>query len=139
MAIGTVEHVKQDAARAIRNLPDAHASWQFYWRDAQFRRAIGAVETVVFSVNVEQFSDDQFQSLEQAVRLVINLIEVHVAGLGTDTRATLDRKYFRAIVSRLETALEGLEQGLPPDPAKRPTDEELMEQFNAGLHRARLA
>jgi hypothetical protein len=129
MNTGVVEQVKQDAARAVRNLPDAHAAWQFFWRDAAFRRAVGNVEKALYALNVDKFSDEQLHLLEQIVRIVIKIVEVHVAGLGTAVRETVDREYFRRIIGSLEIAADGLEQGLSPDPQKRPTDDQLLDRF----------
>lgn len=132
---GTIEHIEQDAQRAIRNLPDAHASWQFWWRNAQFRRAIGAVEKAIYALDVEKLSDSRLEVLEKAVRIVLKSIEIHVAGLGSAVQDKVDREYFRNIISRMEVALEGLEQGLSPDPSKRPSDEQLLDRFAAMLKR----
>jgi hypothetical protein len=133
-----VEKVRQDAARAVRNLPDAHASWQF-WRNASFRRAIRDVVEALDELDVERFSDEHFQSLETVVHRVLQIIDVHVAGLHDGVRDKVDREYFRIMTAHLRTALEGLEQGLAPDPAKRPTHEQLMSRLADGLRRAGVA
>ena len=135
MLAGTIEHVKQDAARVVRNLPDAHAAWQFFWRDAAFRRAIGAIDRAIYALKVETFSDDDFQLLERTIRAVINAVEIHASGLGTAVQHRVDRESFREVISRLETALEGLEQGLAPDPANRPSGEQLLDRFAEMLER----
>lgn len=139
MPSGTIEHVKQDASRVVRHQPLAHADWQFSYRNARFRSAIGNFVSSVYALDVERFTDEQFQLIELLVRAVTKVVEVHLSGLGEGVRDVVDREYFRPILRRLEVAVEGLEQGLAPDPAKRPTDDQLMEQFNAGLRRAKLA
>jgi len=139
MYSGTIERVEQDAIRVVRQQPRAHGSWQFFYRDARFRKAIGDFDKALYSMSVDGCSDAQLQALENVVKVVIKIIEVHVSGLGDGVRDAVDRQYFRPIIKRLEVALEGIQQGLAPDPSKRPTDDELMNQFNAGLHRAKLA
>lgn len=131
-----LEHLQQDAASAVRNLPDAHAPWQF-WRNTAFRRAISRVVAAVYALDIETLTDEHLQALERLVRAVIHLVDVHAAGLGGGVRDTVDREHFRKIIEQLREALEGLEQGLAPDPRKRPSDDELMNQFAVGLRQAR--
>ena len=135
MPAGTIELVKQDAARVVRNLPDAHAAWQFFWRDAAFRRAIGAIDRAIYALKVDTFSDDDFQLLERTILAVIKAVEIHASGLGTAVQHRVDREYFRGAITRFETALEGLEQGLAPDPANRPSGEQLLDRFAEMLER----
>jgi hypothetical protein len=138
MGASVIDQVKQDASRVVRNLPEAHASWQF-WRNAAFRRAIQSVVDALYALDIDKFSDDQLKTLDELVEVVLSVIDVHTSTLGTAVRDTVDREYFRELSARLRVAAEGLEQGLSPDPAKRPSDEELMDQFAAGIRRAKLA
>jgi hypothetical protein len=135
MLAAEVEQVKQDAARVVRNLPGAHASWQF-WRNAAFRRAISDVVEALYVIDVDRFTDEHFETLERVVKVVIEIINIHVAGLDRTTRDVVDREYFRDMTTRLKTAIDGLQQGMAPDPQKRPTDEELMDRLAAGLRRS---
>ena len=129
MPAGTIENVKQDAERAVRNQPKAHASWQFAWRNAKFRRAVGRIDVAIYSLDVKGFDDEQLDLLKELALLVVKVIEIHMSGLGEALRDTVDRQYFVNIVSRLRIAAEGLEQGLPADPSKRPSRTELLDRF----------
>lgn len=138
MGAATVEQLAQEARTVVRNLPDAHASWQF-WRNSHFRRDVGAVVEAVYALPVEGLSDEDLEVLEKAVKYVIRVVDVHTATLGLNVRDTVDREYFRDVIAKLSIALEGLEQGFSPDPAKRPSDDQLMDRLAAGLTRAKLA
>lgn len=135
MGAAAIEQVKNDAERAVRNLPSAHASWQFVWRNASFRRAISAVDKAAYAINVDKLSDESLDVLAQIIRLVIKMIEIHVSELVGGTRDLLDRQYFQDVIHRLEIAADGLEQGLPPDPSKRPTRDQLLDRFAGMLSR----
>jgi hypothetical protein len=50
-------------------------------------------------------------------------------------RDTIDREYFKPILQRLAVAREGLSQGLNPDPAKRPSNEQLLDELAEMLRR----
>jgi hypothetical protein len=131
--------VRQHAVSAVRNLPDAHASWQFSWRNARFRSAIGGIDAALYALDVERLTEAHLELIQDAVSLVIKAIEIHVSSLGSAIRDTVDREYFGRAMNRLRDAALALEQGLSPDPAKRPSDDERIDRFGAGLHRAKLA
>ena len=133
MATGTIEQVEHDAASVVRHQPRAHGAWQFSYRNARFRHAIARVDAAVYAITVEDLTDDDLQMVVEIVDAVVKVIEVHVSRLDDGVRDTVDREYFRPIIKRLEVALEGLSQGLAPDPAKRPTHEQLLDRMAAML------
>lgn len=138
MGVCLTDDVRQHAVSAVRNLPDAHASWQAFWRNARFRRAIGALDTALYQLDAERLTEQRLELIQTAVKLVIKVIEVHTSALGGAVRDAVDREYFGRAIDRLTVASEALEQGLSPDPAKRPTNDERLDQVEAGLRRARL-
>ena len=133
MSTEALERVEQDAVRVIRHQPRSHGAWQFSYRNARFRRAIDRVDTAVYAITVEMLTDEDLQLLIDAVDTVIKVIEVHVSCLGDGVRDAVDREYFRPIIRRLEIARDGLVQGVAPDPAKRPTSEQLLDRMAAML------
>lgn len=133
MPAGTIERVEHEAACVVRQQPRAHAAWQFSYRNARFRQAIGRVDAAIYDIAVDGLTDDRLQLLIEVVDAVIKVIEVHVSRLGDDVRDQIDREYFRPIIRRLQVAREGLMQGLPPDPAKRPTRDQLLDRMSAML------
>jgi hypothetical protein len=126
MSVGTVEQVEHDAASVVRHQPRAHGAWQFSYRNVRFRHAIARVDAAVYAITVENLTDDDLQMVVEIVDAVIKVIEVHVSRLGDGLRDSVDREYFRPIIERLEVARDGLTQGLAPDPAERPTHEQLL-------------
>ena len=133
MSSGTIEQVEQNAVRVLRQQPHAHGQWQFFYRNGRFRQAIGDFHKALYAMSVESYSDEQLQAAEDIARVVIKIIEVHVSRLGDGVRDVVDREYFQPIIKQLETAVEGLEQGLPPDPSKRPTRDQLLDRFASML------
>jgi hypothetical protein len=74
--------------------------------------AVEAVERIVdsiYALDVAGWADEHFAKLEAIIDRTINLIE----GLPAVRR--------RALTVRLLIAREGVEDGLAPDPAKRPS------------------
>lgn len=122
-----VEQAKQGAARVVRNLPGAHASWQYYWRNAAFRRAITELVDVLYAV--EAATEDQLSALIDLADVAVKVIEIHSSRLGAGVRDVVDREYFAMLLERIAVAREGLERGLPADPTKRPTREQLLDRF----------
>lgn len=139
MGVCTSEHVQQHAVSAVRNLPDAHASWQYYWRNVWFRRAIQRFDAAIYAVDAERLTEAGLELVQEAVGVVLKVIDVHVASLGGAVHDAVDRQFFAQHAARLKSAAEALEQGLSPSPEKRPTDEQRMDRFAAGLRRAGLA
>lgn len=133
------DHVQQHAVSAVRNLPDAHASWQYYWRNVWFRRAIQRFDAALYDIDVERLSESGLELIQQAVGVVLKIIDVHVASLGGAVHDNVDRQFFAKYIIRLKSAADAMEQGLSPSPEKRPTDEQRMDRFADGLRRAGLA
>lgn len=133
-----IEHVRQEAEKVVLHQPKAHAFWQFRWRDAKFRNALTTFVDSVYQLNVDGLDDDQLQLLESVMRAVLHAIEIHTSRLGDGLRETVDREYFKTLVKRLKVAIDGVEQGLAPDPSKRPSRAELLDRLAAGLRRANL-
>lgn len=131
--VAAVELVRCETTKVVRNLPDAHGAWQFWWRNANFRKGIQNVVTALYAVEIDGLSDVQLQALDEAIRAVLSLIDLHVSRLGSATHDTVDRQFFQDRTRELLTALEGLEQGLAPDPTKRPTREQLLDRFASML------
>ena len=134
-----VEDVKQDAARAVRNLPDAHAPWQAFWRNARFRGAIGRIDAALYSLKVEPLKEQHVEVLQDLADVVIKVIEIHVSQLGSGVRDEVDRQFFHRAIQRLRNAAEALAEGQSPNPENRPSEEERLEKFAAGVRRAKLA
>ena len=67
----------------------------------------------MFSLDVSGMTDEQFARLERLIDKAIQLLSV------------LPGAEHRPLIERLLIAREGVEQGMPPDPSKRPSIEEL--------------
>lgn len=130
-----VQGVERAASQVARNLPEAHAFFVF-WRKAWFRRAADDFAEVVYDLDISQFDDAGLARLEELVRVGMWAISIHLARL-RDTGDAADRPHFESLLNRLRIGVEGLEQGLPPNPAKRPTRDELLETLARGLRESR--
>lgn len=68
---------------------------------------------MIYAMDVSAMTDEQFAGLQLAITQTVQLLAV----CPDDQR--------RPLIQRLFVALDGVEQGMAPDPAKRPTIEEL--------------
>jgi hypothetical protein len=128
-----IEQAQADGRRIMRNLPEAHAPWQGFWRHARFRRAFSSLVDLIYRVDVSAFADEQFDLLLEVVEVAVKILDVHVSRLGVGLHDVVDREYFRETRRRLLVARDGFQQGLPADPAKRPSPDELMDVLAAVL------
>src|SRR5687768_1200027 len=95
-----IDRVQQEASKAVRNLPKAHGAWQF-WRNAAFRSHVEGVVEAIYTMDVSALSDAHFQALEEALRVVLAIIDVHVSKLGSDVRDAVDREHFKDMTAKL--------------------------------------
>jgi hypothetical protein len=75
----------------------------------------------IYAVDASEWDDEQFSRLESIIDKAIAVLSA------APSEQTM------ALVQRLLTAREGVVQGLSPDPAKRPSPEELRHLFSAYL------
>ena len=71
-----------------------------------------------YDLDVSTFTDDQFALLESLIDKAIHILSSHPIA------------QHRPLIERLLVAREGVEQGMSPDPGRRPTLEQ-MRQFVA--------
>jgi hypothetical protein len=116
-----------------RNLPEAHRMTRWY-RDPRFHAAAERVITVLYSIEVRLLSDELLAEVERLTRSAINLVEAHMLLRNTEADVA-DNGYCTDVINRLRDALDALASGLPADPAKRPSDEELLNELAADLRR----
>jgi hypothetical protein len=134
MSTAAIERVEHEAVSVVRHQPRAHAAWQFSYRNARFRKAIGRANEAIYALRIDGFTDDDLQLLTDVIDAVVKVLEVHVSRLGDDVRDHVDREYFKPIIRRLQIARDGLAQGLAPDPANRPTNDQLLDRMAAMLN-----
>jgi hypothetical protein len=132
----TSPQLERDAAKALRHQPKAHAPWQTFYRRVQFKGAVERFTTHVYELTGEQMSDQLLVDVEDLVAAMLKIVQLHVSRIGSEYRTDAgDKAYFVDVMERLQAALDGLTQGLSPDPAKRPTSDELLDQFADMLQR----
>jgi hypothetical protein len=133
-----IENVRHVAFRAVRNLPEAHSSIEF-WRKARFRRTMTQFVEAVYLVQIEGYTDRDFEELEDVVRSGLNLVQIRLAGLRAAKTQEAEQEHFKTLEARLHEAMRGIERGQHPDPAKRPTDDEMMQMLAERLRSSRSA
>lgn len=75
----------------------------------------------IYALDVSDWTDEDFAQLEQLIDRLIHLIDA------------LPTAQHRPLIERLWTAREGVEQGMAPDPTKRPTLDEMRRFVSAHL------
>jgi hypothetical protein len=107
-----LEQAKHDAVRVVRNLPEAHASWQFFWHNAKFRRSIFKTVEELYAIDVARCDDEDLDVAIEITELLTKIIDVHVSRLGGSVRDQVDRRLFADLTERLRVAGERFVQGL---------------------------
>ena len=113
----TVDAIESAALRVTRELPEAHRLTR-HLRQSGFRRAAQHLRDLVFRVDPIALTDEQFEELPRLIEVGIKALEIHM--LASD-----DASELQAILADLRSALDGIECGLPADPAKRPSREDM--------------
>ena len=122
------------AGDVARNLPEAHWFTRWY-REARFRAAIERVIGLLYIIDVLSLTDAQLRETERLTRVAMSLIEAHMLFHCTPADAQ-QCGFCTGARERLRDALDALDAGLPMDPARRPSDEELFRELAADLQRA---
>jgi hypothetical protein len=140
-ARAAIEDVRAAAVRLVRNLPEAHLRVERPIRALVFSSSAKAFVKRVYALETAGFIDRDLEEVEDIVRAGLRVLLVHMADLDRLRRrgSTGDRHPMHALVEKLEGGLEGIERGLPPDPAKRPTREQMLQKLAAHLTSIRLA
>lgn len=76
---------------------------------------------LIYALDVSEWSDEDFAKLENLIDCAVQLM------------AAWTTEHKRPLLNRLLTAREGAEQGVSPDPAKRPTKDEMRAFVSAHL------
>jgi hypothetical protein len=98
----------QELSRATKQLPDDMS-------------AASKLVADVYALSVDGFTDAHFERLEEVIVTAIQMLARSPEAEAVE------------LIDKLAIALEGVQEGLPPDPAKRPTREELASQFAKDL------
>lgn len=121
------------ASKAVCNLPSAHHVVEF-WREWRFRRTVNDLVHTLYNLEVDGFSDEDLDAVLRIAYLVHDVVSVHVGTLRVWDNEK-DAEEFKHALQKLQTAIKGLEQGLAPDPARRPSDDQLLDRFADLLRR----
>lgn len=91
------------------------------FKGVQFRRIVERFVKQVYKLEWTDFAAvEHFELGEKLIQAMMALTEAWVI-TQYDSRHTAECDTFRRLLDRLRVALEGIRQGLPPDPAKRLT------------------
>jgi len=78
--------------------------------------------TLLYALDVDDLEDEDFEKLEQLIDQAIRLLA-----------DGLDAAH-RQLIAKLLVAREGIEQGMAPDPDKRPSREEIRKHISSRLN-----
>jgi hypothetical protein len=129
-----VEQLHSAAEHLTRQLPEAHTVTRRY-RTLKFHGASERFLELLYRIDVQTLTDQELEETERVTRVALKIVEIHMLLRYTPTD-TADCVYCTDLIHRLRGALEALESGLPTDPAKRPSDEELLSELALNLDRA---
>lgn len=88
------------------------------------------------SVDPKGMSDEDLDVIIGSARMGLDSTSIYLQTLKFADGSDMDyADYLSRMMSKLRVAIEGLEMGLPADPANRPTREELLERLNDMLER----
>lgn len=134
MATATIDLVQQLSSAAddvARNLPEAHWLTRRY-RQHRFRAAVERVIGLLYKLDVPALTDEQLREAERLTRAAVNVLEAHML-LAYTPADVADCRYCAALRDRLRDALDALDSGLPMDPAKRPSEQDILASLAADL------
>lgn len=129
----TLDAIESAARDVTYQLPEAHRYTGFA-RTSSFITAATRLRDLVFQVDPIELSDEDFEQVPRAIEASIKAIEIHM--LASDDTVAL-----RQVLDDLRAALDGIVCGLPADPKRRPSREEMSREggerlLNAMLDRA---
>lgn len=94
-------------------------------RRRRFRAAVEEFTALLYQVDIDTLGDSELADIERATRTVAELVDLHMM-FDCDTS---ECQLSADVSHRLRDAIAGIERGLPIDPSKRPSDDELMNQL----------
>lgn len=119
-----LEEVQSTALQIATELPERHTITRPF-RGGRFKRAVDEFIRVVYQLEWKHFESVQdFALVEALTQTAIGLVQYHMLAKYGEAD-TAECSVFRDRIEALRVALDGLRRGLPPDPRKRPTAEEL--------------
>jgi hypothetical protein len=134
-----MHELESAAVDVTRRLPAAH-TWtrRLLFRPSQLLDAGRRFLSLVYQLDVATLSDDDVLEAEKWTRVAINALEIHVM-MTYGSKDVGECQMFGDVIARLRDTLQALERGLPIDPAKRPSTEQLREELNAAIRRSGIA
>lgn len=103
------------------------------FKGAQFRSNVLRFRKLVYVLEWSDFKEiEHFEVVEKLIQLMIAITEAWVV-TQYDSRHTAECQAFGDIINDLRVALEGVRHGLPPNPQKRLTQEEIDNRSEAEL------
>jgi len=134
VAPGVVHALSSAADDVVRNLPDAHWITRWY-RRPRFRDGVERFIRLLYQIDVPSLADSELEETERLTRVAISLLEAHML-LHCTSADVAECQCCAGARDRLRDALDALDAGLPTDPARRPTDEQLLNELAEKLQRA---
>lgn len=130
IGIVNIDHLLSLESQVRYNLPEAR-KWVSEARETLFQSLCREFVSNLFRCDLKRLSDENYQLVERSTQIVLKAVELHMLskqGAG-ECQPLVD------IHHRLRDAVEGLDAGLPLDPAQRPSHEDLMAEFANDIER----
>jgi hypothetical protein len=125
----------QTAAEYVtRQLPEAHIVTRRY-RALRFRAGAKRFLSLLYRVDVQSLEDHQLEEVERLTRVALKAVEIHML-LRFSEHDTAECRHFTDLINQLRQSLDALAAGLPTDPNRQPSREDLLAGLAADLQRA---
>jgi hypothetical protein len=103
------------------------------FKGAQFRRIVERFIRLLYKLEWKDFEGvEQFERAEKLTHLMIAITEAWIV-TQYDVRHTAECQTFSDLLERLHVARNGLREGLPPNPEKRPSLDEVNRRAEQAL------
>ena len=127
-----LQEVQTTALLIATELPERHTFTRPF-RGGRFGKAVDGFISAVYKLEWKHFNSVQdFALVEALTQTAVGLVQFHVL-VKYGEADTSECRVFKNRIEALRVALEGLGRGLPPDPRKRPTDQELEDSASAAM------
>jgi hypothetical protein len=129
-----LESAQRQLFQVTRLLEPTSGWFHRSFKGAEFRDSVESFIASLYALEWQDFSEARdFAIAEKMAKMILSVVELYVAAI-YEVEDTSECAVFTDLIGQLRTAVDGLRQGLPPDPAKRPTRAAIDSEAEASLY-----